>query len=601
MKLRNEYPRPSYIRKNALLNLNGEWGFEFDDNNLGHKEKWFNKNKGDKLIIVPFCYESKLSGIEDRTRHDRCWYYKEVELKINKDKLYILNFNGVDYYSEIYVNGIMVKIHTGGASIFKVDITDFINDGKNVIAVYAYDPMKDQDIPRGKQYWKEQSESIFYTKTSGIYKTVYIEELDKTYIDETYITSDIDKGTINIKLIYNNKPHKVGYEIYKDEKLINEQILLNNFESNIVETTLRVWNNGDINEDSFHHQDLCWSPEHPYLYDLILKTYDENGNVIDEVKTYFAMRKVHYDKGVFYLNGRPYYQKLVLIQGYWKDGILSHKSIDDLEFDIKISKKLGFNGGRIHQKVEDPYFYYLCDKLGFIAWLEYPAAQLFTNRLMQDQMNEWIDVVKAHYNHPSIVTYVPLNESWGIPHCSTDVKEQQFQNAMYSITKAIDSTRLCVGNDGWELTLSDTCSVHNYLHGEPGNTKVYNEFKLALSDQEHMIKSASAGRPIFVTGYTNYDVPILLTEFGGVGYSISETKGWGYTSVKNKDEYISELKRIYEAIKESKCIVGYCYTQLYDVEQEINGILTYDRKLKVEAEKVKEINDSISNRLQIAD
>lgn len=600
MRLRNEYPRPDFIRNNQLINLNGEWEFDFDDLNIGHKYKWFLSKKADKKIIVPFAYESKLSGINDRSKHDHIWYYKEIKINKLDNKIYILNFNGVDYYSEIYINGIMVKTHKGGASRFNVDITDFINDGINKITVYCFDPMENQAIPRGKQYWKEKSESIFYTKTSGIYKSVYIEELNNIYIDKSFINSDIDNGTISIDLLFNKKPYKVSYEIYKDNKLINEEILLNNFNSNRIKTTLRVWNNLDINEDSFHHQDLCWSPENPFLYDLILKTYDENNNLIDEVKTYFAMRKVSLNNGIFYLNNRPYFQKLVLIQGYFKEGILSFKDIKDLEYDIKISKELGFNGGRIHQKVEDPYFYYLCDKLGFIAWLEYPAAQLFTNTLIEDQTNEWIQVVEQNYNHPSILVYVPLNESWGIPHCSYDKKEQYFQNAMYEITKSIDDSRLCVGNDGWELTKTDICSVHNYKHGNKGDDKVYRDFTLALSSRENMIKSASAGRPIFVDGYHNDFVPVMLTEFGGVSFAINNEEGWGYTCAKNEDEYIGELSKIYDAIRNSSCIVGYCYTQLYDVEQEINGILTYDRKQKVNSEKVKKLNDSISQCVQIA-
>ena len=600
MVLRNEYPRPDFIRNNELINLNGEWEFDFDDLNIGHKDKWFLSKKHSKKIIVPFAYESKLSGINDRSKHDRIWYYKEVKINKLDNKIYVLNFNGVDYYSEIYINGIMVKTHKGGASRFNVDITDFINDGINKITVYCFDPMENQAIPRGKQYWKEESESIFYTKTSGIYKSVYIEELNNIYIDKSFINSDIDNGTISIDLIFNKKPHKVSYEIYKDNKLINEEVLLNNFNSNHINTTLRVRNNLDINEDSFHHQDLCWSPENPYLYDLILKTYDENNKLIDEVKTYFAMRKVSFNNGIFYLNNRPYFQKLVLIQGYFKEGILSHKDIKDLENDIKTSKELGFNGGRIHQKVEDPYFYYLCDKLGFIAWLEYPAAQLFTKTLIEDQTNEWIQVVEQNYNHPSILVYVPLNESWGIPHCSCDKLEQHFQNAMYEITKSIDDSRLCVGNDGWELTKTDICSVHNYKHGNKGEDKVYRDFCLALSTRENMIKSASAGRPIFIDGYRNDNVPIMLTEFGGVSFTLNNQKGWGYTSAKNEEEYITELTKIYDAIRNSSCIVGYCYTQLYDVEQEINGILTYDRKEKVDAKKIKKINDSVSQCIQIS-
>lgn len=596
--MRNENVRPYLVKNSTIVNLNGVWDFEFDDLNIGHDEKWFKKGGFAKKINVPFPYESKLSGICDTTKHDHFWYHKTVDIALENTKVYVLNFNGLDFYGEIYINGELCFTHEGGASMFKFDITSKLVNGNNDIVVYCFDPMEDQEIPRGKQYWKEKSESIFYTKTSGIYKNVYLEILEKAYLDNIYMVSDVDRGTLKIKELYHQAPHKISYEIRLRDEVILKESIENSRMLKHIEHELRVWDASKINEFTLHDQNHCWSPEHPVLYDLIINTFDDNGHIIETISTYFAMRKVHTANGIFYLNNRPYYQKLVLIQGYFRDGILSYPSVDDLEFDIKAAKALGFNGGRMHQKVEDPYYYYLCDKLGFISWLEYPAGQVFGNRLMSYMQKEWHDIILSYYNFPSILVYVPINESWGIPNCEAVLEQQMFQNSMYYLCKSLDSSRLVVGNDGWEMTKTDIFSVHNYMHGEKGDVKTYKTFVNSLKDYKSMLDSAPAGRKLVLPGYENTHTPIMLTEFGGVCLQVGQDTGWGYTLANDTKTYIHELNKIYKAINKSKCIVGYCYTQLYDVEQEINGILTYDRKYKVSAEEIKKINDSISVCLQ---
>jgi len=596
--MRNENVRPYLIKNSQLINLNGKWDFEFDDKNIGHQRKWFKKASFTREIEVPFPYESKLSGIEDTSKHDHFWYHKTINVSLDSNKVYVLNFNGLDFYGEIYINGELAFTHEGGATMFKFDITDKLTDGDNDIVIYCYDPMEDQAIPRGKQYWKEKSESIFYTKTSGIYKNVYLEILEKEYLDNIFMVSDIDRGTLKVKELYHSAPDKITYEIRLKDEVIIKETVENTRKLNEIEHEIRVWDENKINEYTLHDQNHCWSPEHPVLYDLFIKTYDASGRLIEDISTYFAMRKVHIDKGVFYLNNRPYYQKLVLIQGYFRDGILSYPSVDDLKKDILDAKELGFNGGRMHQKVEDPYYYYLCDKLGFIAWLEYPAGQVFNNRLMDYMHKEWHDIILSYYNFPSILVYVPLNESWGIANCGTVKEQQLFENSMYYLCKSLDTSRLVVGNDGWELTKTDIYSVHNYMHGQKGDTKTYKAFVDALKDYKSMLNSSPAGRKIVIPGYENPNIPIMLTEFGGVCLQKDSTKGWGYTLANDETTYIKELKKIYAAISKSKCIVGYCYTQLYDVEQEINGLLTYDREFKVSPEIIKKINESIPTCIQ---
>ena len=593
MQLRNENVRP-YLQKNSqIVNLNGTWDFCFDDEDKGHKEKWFLNHVYDKKIVVPFPYESKLSGLAITSKHDRIWYRRSLNIALEENKIYLLHFNGLDFYGEIYVNGELTATHEGGATMFEVDISPKLRNGENEIAIYCFDPMEDQSLPRGKQYWKEQSESIFYTKTSGIYKNVYLEVLEQDYLERIFLTSDIDRGTLKLKELYHSAPARISYEVSLNGEAVISETIDNARKLVEVEHELRIWDESKIGEYTLHDQNHCWSPEHPTLYDLVIKTYDEEGNLIENISTYFGMRKVHFDKGIFYLNNRPYYQKLVLIQGYWKEGILAYPEVKCLEDDIKAAKALGFNGGRMHQKVEDPYYYYLCDKLGFIAWLEYPAGQVFGSRLMGYMQKEWHDIILDYYNFPSILVYVPLNESWGIANCEAVLEQQLFENSMYYLCKSLDKSRLVVGNDGWELTKTDIISVHNYAHGEKGDTRTYKTFVDSLKDRKSMLASSPAGRKIIIPGYENDESPVLLTEFGGVGYKIDGAAGWGYTSASSDEVFVKELERIYKAIAKSKCVVGYCYTQLYDVEQEINGLLTYDRTPKVEVEKIRKINESI--------
>ncbi len=598
MILRNENPRPYLLKDSELINLNGLWSFDFDDEDLGHAQKWFKGHSYSRQINVPFPYESKLSGIQDTGKHDRFWYRRELELHLQKGKRYVLNFHGLDFEGQIYVNGELAFTHVGGATAFKFDITDKLLDGRNELVVYGFDPMEDQSIPRGKQYWKRQSESIFYTKTSGIYKNVFLEILPEAYLDEIYLLSDIDRGTLRSREVYENPPASISYEIRLGDEVLLRQRVENTRGMRELDHELRVWDESKIGEYTLHDQRHCWSPEHPVLYDLDIETFDGQGNRIEKISTYFAMRKVHTENGIFYLNNRPYYQKLVLIQGYWRDGILAYPGVEDLEKDIRAAKALGFNGGRMHQKVEEPYYYYLCDKLGFIAWLEYPAGQVFCDRLMGYMQKEWHDIVLAHYNFPSILVYVPLNESWGIAQCGENEDQQLFESSMYYLCKSLDKSRLVVGNDGWEMTHTDIYSVHNYMHGEEGDTKTYQAFVLSLRDRKSMLESAPAGRRIVLPGYENPYTPLMLTEFGGVCLCKDDTDGWGYSQAKDDAVFLKQLRRIYKAIAKSKCVVGYCYTQLYDVEQEINGLLTYDRAFKVAPEEIAAINQIVPIALQ---
>jgi beta-galactosidase/beta-glucuronidase len=303
------------------------------------------------------------------------------------------------------------------------------------------------------------------------------------------------------------------------------------------------------------------------------------------------MRKVHIENGMVYLNNKPYYQKLVLDQGYWPEGLLTAPTDDDLKKDIELALEMGFNGCRKHQKVEDPRFLYWADKLGFLVWGECAASASYSEEAAARLTKEWIDIVDRDYNHPSIVAWVPVNESWGVPFIKGNKQQQHHSLAMYHLIHSLDPTRIVISNDGWELTETDICAIHNYNHGSELETSKYEAFKEAIATKEALLSSKPANRGIYADGFEHKGEPILLTEFGGIGFKVGEDNGWGYTAVKDKEEFLKDYQRVMEAVYHSKALHGYCYTQLTDVEQEINGLLTYYREPKCDLVKIREINN----------
>lgn len=587
---RNEYPRPQLVRKN-WLNLNGEWQFAFDDENIGVKEKWFQiVHPFKQKIIVPFAYQTKLSGINDPSFHDHVWYRREFTVpKEWSGQKIILHFGAVDYRAWVYVNGQYAGYHEGGHVSFSFDITELLTWETETIVVRVEDPSRDETIPRGKQFWFEKSDSIWYTRTTGIWQTVWLEPVSSTNISKLRLTPDIDRGDIivefEVKGNYLNK--KVEIEIgFKGEKVVLDTIEI--FEA-YNKRSINLYNR-QIFRTSFHHVGWNWAPESPNLFDIKITLKDDQ-EVLDEIDSYFGMRKIHIENGMVYLNNKPYYQKLVLDQGYWPDGLLTAPTDEDLKKDIELALEMGFNGCRKHQKVEDPRFFYWADKLGFLVWGECPASPSYSEDAASRLTKEWIEIIERDYNHPSIVAWVPLNESWGVPFIKFNKQQQHHSLAMYHLIHSLDPTRLVISNDGWELTVTDICAIHNYNHGSSDEKEKYEAFKESLATKENLLRSKPANRGIYADGFEHNGEPILLTEFGGIGFKVGENNGWGYTSVKDEQEFIADYRRVMEAVYASQALHGYCYTQLTDVEQEINGLLTYHREPKCELEKIREINE----------
>ncbi|KFI47493.1 glycoside hydrolase family 2 protein [Bifidobacterium biavatii] len=593
MTLRTEYPRPQF-RRDEWTCLNGEWEFAFDDDNRGLDEHWQERTDFDRRIQVPFAYQSKLSGIHDVSRHDVVWYRRYfVQSRPDDGNRVLLHFGAVDYEATVFVNGRQVVHHIGGNTPFSADITPYLNeDGEQSIAVRVWDPQDDERIPRGKQYWNGPSAGIWYTNTTGIWQTVWCETVSAKRLDDVRITTDIDRGLIRFdatgagmrsgdklryRISYHDVPVADGELTWRSDELVWEVDYVQN----------HIFRTGFHNED-----EPLWSPEHPNLVDVAFDVIDGgDGRTTDHVDSYFGMRKIHIQNGMTYLNNRPYYQKLVLDQGYWPDGLLTAPDDDAYRKDIELSKSMGFNGCRKHQKMEDPRFLYWADKLGYIVWGECAAAPAYTKSAVDRLMREWQEIVDRDYNHPSIVTWVPFNESWGVPFIRSNREQQHCTQAFYHYLHSIDPTRLVESNDGWEQTETDICAIHNYSHGQSADGGEYAEYRAMLADRDGLLRHPSTCRDIYASGFSYQGEPILLTEFGGIGFDVSGEPGWGYTSAANEEQFLKDYARIMDAVYSSKALWGYCYTQLTDVEQEINGLLTYDRQPKCDPKAIKAIND----------
>lgn len=582
--MRNEYPRPDFARK-SFISLDEKWDFAFDDKNEGHQNKWFLGYDYSKTIEVPFAFESALSGIADTHFHDRIWYRKKLHVGVvDEDCDLILHFEGVDYYSEVYVNGMLALISEDGNCGYEVVATPFLKKGENEVTVFCFDPGEDRSIPRGKQDWEEQSHGIWYTRTSGIYKPVWYEIASKKRISRFYVSTALEKYEVRLNVECTCRKGRLEAEVVSEESVASFSFALKSERGNYLFAL----------KDDFV-DDRLWSPENPYLFPLKLSLFDEKGHKVDEVSSYLAFREIRSEGGKVLLNGQPIYEKLVLNQGYYPDGILTAPSIEAMVNDIDAIKAMGFNGCRIHQKIEDPYFLYLCDKKGLLVWQECPAAYGYDSYAPRRLLNEWINIVKASYNHPSIVAYTPLNESWGVEGIPFDKEIQAHALSLYYLIHSLDSTRLVISNDGWEQCKTDLLTIHNYRHGEKGDKAQYRRFKEALSTRESIIRYENINRFILNPGYCDEGQPIILSEFGGVAFQKDTGgKAWGYTTCADGKDYEKELRRIYKAIAASRCLAGVCYTQFTDVEQEVNGLLTYDRKFKIDPSIVKEINDGLS-------
>ena len=570
---RNEYPRPQLVRNN-WLNLNGQWDFEIDDACVGVDKKYYLRSSLEGKITVPFCPESKLSGVGHKDFMNCVWYRKSLDLPESyKGKNIILHFGAVDYRSLIYVNGTLAKEHIGGYSSFSVDITKYLMDEGNYITVCAFDCTKTRKIPSGKQSPRLESFGCYYTRTTGIWQTVWLEAVGENYIKNVFTDVNIDEPSVTFRIKLGKAVS--GYEV-----------------SAIVTYEGKEMGKGSVKaygEDALMTVALSekhlWEVGKGRLYDVKF-TVTKDGKAVDAADSYFGLRTVSLSDNAFMINGKTVFGRWVLDQGFYPDGIYTAKDDDELKADIEYSMALGFNGARLHEKVFEERFLYHADKMGYLVWGEYPNWGL--DHTCEDaiyiMMPEWLEVLERDYSHPSIIGWCPLNETW---RRDNRLQDDRFLAAIYDATKAFDKTRPCIDSSGSHHVKTDIWDYHDYIQSAEG----LNEHLCDL-DKGHVKDHLYRTHPDLIEKYKYTGGPFFNSEYGGIRWDVeNDIASWGYGDApKTEEEFLARYKELTEYLLYNKLFCAFCYTQLYDVEQEKNGLLTYDRKFKFDPEIIKAIN-----------
>ncbi|MBQ6960181.1 MAG: glycoside hydrolase family 2 [Clostridia bacterium] len=577
---RPEHPRPDRLRKN-WLSLNGPWRFAFDEKNVGNQEGWYREKTYPLEIQVPFAYQSELSGINDQKHCDVIWYEREFAVPDALHSLRrLLHFGAADYRADVWLDGQYLGGHEGGYTPFSFDITD-LTAGKNFcrITVRCEDRL-DFDQPRGKQSYRPEPFACWYTPVSGIWQSVWLEGVGEYYPVDFRLTPHIETGSVKVEAELNGLPPEGKLRLtarYKGKLTARQEITVTS--DRFIQTELYM------NHDETLNGIRLWRPGNPALYDLTLETLSGD-TVSDTVDTYFGFRRIEVSGGHVMLNQDVFYQRLILDQGYWPDGLLTAPSDEALKKDVELTLALGFNGARKHQKFEDPRYLYWADHLGLAVWSELPSAYWLRDSEKRNMIRDLSEAIKRDYNHPCIITWTPLNESWGVPYIRFQKEAQQLADALYHLIHALDGTRPVSGNDGWELAATDLVTIHDYT-GRP------EELSRDYQDREALLRTQlGTGRMVSAEGYCHHGKPLLLTEYGGIAMAkdLGEN-GWGYNEAeKDEESFLDRFAAITRAFRHMPGFQGYCYTQLTDVFQEVNGLLDMDRRPKVSIDAIRGIN-----------
>lgn len=576
--LTDAYPRPQ-LRRKHWQSLNGLWKFAFDDEGKcvqpAHLTEWTHN------IEVPFAPESTKSSIGDTGFHPNCWYEREFATPAAEGRL-LLHFGAVDYRARVWVNDQFMVEHEGGHTPFTIDITPVVNDsGTTKVTVWAHDDPQDLAKPRGKQDWQLEPHSIWYPRTSGIWQTVWLERVGATYVGNIRWTPHMERWEIGFEaFIVGDRCNDLQIKL---KLSVGNTVLVNDTYTVVNGEIHRRIALSDPGIDDYRNQ-LLWSPEKPTLIDAEIQLWHQD-QLLDEIQSYTAMRTVGIQRDRFMLNGRPYYLRLVLDQGYWQDSLMTAPSDEALRRDVELIKAMGFNGVRKHQKIEDPRFLYWADVLGLMVWEEMPSAYRFTPKAVERMMREWTEAIERDVSHPCIVAWVPFNESWGVPNLTETAAHRNYVLAMYHLTKTLDPTRPVIGNDGWESTDTDILAIHDYDNNASRLAKRYGP-EVKLSDLFN--RQRPGGRVLTLDGYPHNGQPVMLTEFGGIAFTREDQQAdtWGYV----RSWHISELHMRYNAlllaVNRIEMFSGFCYTQLTDTFQEANGLLYIDRTPKFPIEAI---------------
>jgi len=568
---RPEYPRPQWVR-DEWLNLNGEWEFwEGTEAREGAQPcaPTVTADGHTRRIVVPFAPESRLSGIGKTDFMAFVWYRRGFRLPEGwEGKTVLLHFGAVDYAATVWVNGRLAGRHQGGYSSFGFDITALLRAGENELVVRAIDYTRSPLQASGKQSDKLESYGCLYTRTTGIWQTVWLEAVPTAHLGQARLVPDLVADPPRLLVIAPVSEAGIGLTV---EAVVRAE------GSEVARATGPVGVDGACLSLDLPEARL-WSPDHPFLYDLEVRLLDGD-TVVDRAQSYFGMRHISLDGPAIRLNGEPVFQRLVLDQGYYPDGIYTAPSDEALRRDIELSQAMGFNGARLHQKVFEPRFLYWADKLGYLCWGEYPSWGLGLSQagVLERVLPEWLEVVARDCNHPSIVGWCPFNETANEP-------PRDVLRAVYWATKAADPTRPVMDTSGYTHAVTDVDDCHDYEQ---------DPVKFA----EHHRAFAEGGQPR--RNHPEFDAPydgqpFFVSEYGGIWWNPGQKdeKAWGYGDrPKSETEFLARYRALTEALLFHPRMCGFCYTQLYDIEQEVNGLYTYDRRPKFDAKVIRAINE----------
>ncbi|MCH3908005.1 MAG: hypothetical protein LKE28_07140 [Sphaerochaeta sp.] len=568
---RSGYPFPDRER-DTWSSLDGMWTFETDDRDVGLQKEYGEKGvPSSTQILVPFAPQSQRSGINDASYHPILWYERRFAAPKTSQHVFLC-FAAVDWHADVWVNGRYIGSHDGGYTPFSFDITLWLQDD-NRLTVRVFDS-NDTAQPRGKQYWGEHGDRCWYIPSSGIWQTVWLESRPQIFIEGVATQTDVDHELVETTVLASSELDGT-YEVHANVFWNGQQLL-----------HTAVTAQGRENRFVFPLKPLdaidpvhFWSPETPNLFDMEVLLVKE-GIVCDKIRTYFGMRKISVEQGRVLLNNRPLYQKLILDQGYWPEGLLTVDDDEAIKRDILLVKQMGFNGVRMHQKIECSRFLYWADKLGLLVWEELPSAYQFSTTMKQDMFDLLQETIKRDKNHPSIICWVLLNESWGVRDIYANEAQQRFAVALYHMAKSLDPTRLVDSNDGWDNVTSDLCTIHDYAKNGNG-----------WKETSHLVQGSLQGRSRYAKGYAYGGQPVLITEFGGIALTKDLHDGnWGYEKGEpNVLSFTERFSQLLQSITSNPDIQGFCYTQLTDVMQEVNGLLDEQRNPKIPVEEIRRL------------
>ncbi|HEU0034966.1 MAG TPA: glycoside hydrolase family 2 TIM barrel-domain containing protein [Kofleriaceae bacterium] len=575
---RGNHPRPQ-MQRERWHSLDGPWEFTYDDD-----ARWSEPRAVvfDRQIRVPYPPESTASGVGDQGFHPVCWYRRTVDVpKERAGQRVLVHFGAVDYAARVWANGQLVAEHRGGHTPFHADVTDALaSRDKLELVVRVEDDPHDLAQPRGKQDWLERSHEIWYPRTTGIWQTVWVETVPTTHLGRIAWTSHLEHWEMGISLEIEGpldpSLHVRVRLLHRGKTLADDRYGITNRE------LARRVVFADPGIDDYRNH-LLWSPSHPTLIEAEIELWAGDKR-IDSVWSYTALRSVGVQGNRFMLNGRPFYLKMVLDQGYWPDTLMAPPDVAALRRDVELTVQLGFNGARKHQKLEDPRWLYFCDLYGLLVWAEMPSPYRFTQPAVQRLVTEWAEAIRRDISHPCIAAWVPLNESWGVPDLATNPAHRDYVRTLYHLTKTLDPTRPVVGNDGWEHVATDLITIHDYA----SNPVVLRE-RYASPETVNLVleRQQPGGRALVLPEFSPTHQPVVLSEFGGIALvDEGRENGWGYSRVENGEELATAYEGLLRALHACNGIAGFCYTQLTDTFQEKNGLLTATREPKARIDRI---------------